>query len=162
MDEDGIVRPAAGGPGEELSDAGAHISADRARPWWRRRRVALLVIVVVAGASLLWVLDGRYGARGWCNTAAGVRAELGDAVTDLDTAEEIFVAQVALATEEAPALVARADRMVWPRGDLADRVAAALAEVATAEQPGDQTIPLQRFVELDNEFFRKHCNSRWS
>lgn len=62
------------------------------------------------------------------------------------------------AAERAPALAARADRMIWPRGDLADRAAASLVAVTTAENPGDQQAPLLQFLELDNEFRDKHCN----
>jgi hypothetical protein len=51
--------------------------------------------------------------------------------------------------------------MIWPRGDLADRAATALLDVAAAESPGDQQPPLQHFLELDNEFRDKHCDSRF-
>ncbi|MGH9133266.1 MAG: hypothetical protein ACRDZZ_04960 [Ilumatobacteraceae bacterium] len=115
---------------------------------------------MIAGAGVVYALEGRYGARGWCHATASVRAELADAVADLDDAEAIFVAQVAVANEKAPDLVARADRMVWPRGDLADQAAAALVDVAGAEIAGGQRAPLLRFIELDNQFRDEHCDSR--
>jgi hypothetical protein len=157
-DDDDIERSDASGNGDEVSDSGAPAAAERARPWWKRRWVAIVIIAVVGGASVLYLLDGHFGARGWCDATNRVRAKLGDAVTDLHTADEIFVAQVALAVEEAPALAARADRMIWPRGDLADRAAASLVAVTTAENPGDQQAPLLQFLELDNQFRDKHCS----
>jgi hypothetical protein len=72
----------------------------------------------------------------------------------------LATAQIAVASREAPQLRRRADRLLWPRGDLADRTAAALEQVAAADPQTGAGDAIHEFVRLDNEFRTEYCTRR--
>ncbi len=129
------------------------------RKRWRLPRWAnvLLAVVLVGGVVGLWWWSEHAGSSAFCRETVSIRREIAEASEAAD--ETVPLAVAAVAADRAPGLTERAERMSGSEGDAAEEIAAALTEVVAADSFETPRDPLTRFVELDNDFRVRYCDT---